>query len=156
TASGTGMATAPTDPGTYTVVADFTSTNPNYGNGESGPATFTIRAPDLAQFDGNYTGSYSGTTSINDNGTVTTTPLGPVSFQATITNGVIAITTPDGTGTGSLNAKGKVAGSLVVTIEGVKVSVQLTGKITAADASGTTGAGEWSYSANLGNGAIAK
>jgi ELWxxDGT repeat protein len=42
TVSGTGSATAPTNPGTYTVVASFTSTDANYSNGMSAPVTFTI------------------------------------------------------------------------------------------------------------------
>jgi hypothetical protein len=42
TATGTGSSTAPTDAGTYTVVASFTSGNPSYGNAQSAPLTFTI------------------------------------------------------------------------------------------------------------------
>jgi hypothetical protein len=40
-AGGTGSANAPTDAGTYTVVASFTSADPNYSNG-SAQATFSI------------------------------------------------------------------------------------------------------------------
>jgi hypothetical protein len=40
-ASGTPSAIAPTNPGTYTVVATFTSSDPNYGNGTA-QTTFTI------------------------------------------------------------------------------------------------------------------
>jgi len=43
TVKGTGSATAPTNAGTYTVVASFTSTNPNYANASSAPVTFTIK-----------------------------------------------------------------------------------------------------------------
>ena len=42
TATGTGSSTAPTNAGTYTVVASFTSSNSNYGNAKSAPLTFTI------------------------------------------------------------------------------------------------------------------
>jgi hypothetical protein len=42
TASGTGSPDAPTNAGTYTVVASFTSSDPNYTNAQSGPVTFTI------------------------------------------------------------------------------------------------------------------
>ncbi len=44
TASGNGSSTAPSSAGTYTVVADFTSTDPNYATGptDSAPVTFTI------------------------------------------------------------------------------------------------------------------
>jgi hypothetical protein len=40
--SGTGSPIAPTNPGTYTVVASFTSTDANYSNGMSAPVTFMI------------------------------------------------------------------------------------------------------------------
>jgi hypothetical protein len=42
TVNGNGSATPPTNVGTYTVVAAFSSSNPNYANTQSGPDTFTI------------------------------------------------------------------------------------------------------------------
>ena len=42
TATGTASPTAPTNAGTYTVVASFTSGDTNYSNGQSTPLTFTI------------------------------------------------------------------------------------------------------------------
>jgi hypothetical protein len=42
TVSGNSSSTAPTNAGTYTVVASFTSTNPNYGNATGAPRTFVI------------------------------------------------------------------------------------------------------------------
>ncbi|WP_010587213.1 hypothetical protein, partial [Schlesneria paludicola] len=42
TVDGTGTTTSPTNVGTYTVVATFTSSNANYGNASSAPVTFTI------------------------------------------------------------------------------------------------------------------
>jgi hypothetical protein len=61
TVSGTGSATAPTSPGTYTVVANFTSSDPNYTDAQSAPLTFTI-SPDppivgALVYAGPYTGS---------------------------------------------------------------------------------------------------
>jgi hypothetical protein len=41
-ASGTATATAPKDAGTYTVVAHWTSNNPEYASADSAPATFSI------------------------------------------------------------------------------------------------------------------
>ena len=41
-ATGMGSSVAPVDAGTYTVVADFTSSDPNYTDAESASATFTI------------------------------------------------------------------------------------------------------------------
>ena len=61
TVSGAGSATAPTNAGTYTVVATFTSTNANYSSGGSAQTTFTITpaTPTLSVTDagGAYTGS---------------------------------------------------------------------------------------------------
>ena len=42
--SGTGTTNAPTIPGTYTVVAAFTSSDPDYANSQSAPVTFSITA----------------------------------------------------------------------------------------------------------------
>ncbi|HEV3298088.1 MAG TPA: malectin domain-containing carbohydrate-binding protein [Planctomycetaceae bacterium] len=43
-ATGTGSSTAPTNAGTYTVVASFTSGNPSYSNAQNAPLTFMINA----------------------------------------------------------------------------------------------------------------
>jgi hypothetical protein len=48
TASGTGSTVAPTNSGTYTVVAAFTSSDPDYSDAQSQPATFTISAATTA------------------------------------------------------------------------------------------------------------
>ena len=60
-ASGTGTSTAPTNAGTYTVLAAFTSTNGNYANAQILPATFTIgqATPTIVATDagGTYNGS---------------------------------------------------------------------------------------------------
>jgi N-acetylneuraminic acid mutarotase len=44
---GAGTSAAPTDVGTYTVVAAFASSDPNYANAVSDPVTFTIAGPEL-------------------------------------------------------------------------------------------------------------
>ncbi len=43
---GTPFTTPPTHPGTYTVVASFTSSDPDYANGQSSPIFFTIEKPE--------------------------------------------------------------------------------------------------------------
>jgi hypothetical protein len=48
TASGTGSASAPINAGTYTVVAHWTSNNPNYVSADSAPATFVITPAPLS------------------------------------------------------------------------------------------------------------
>ena len=64
TATGTPLSGAPSEAGTYTVVATFTSTDPNYASAQSDPVTFTISPsgpvnPTVTAFDtsGNYDGS---------------------------------------------------------------------------------------------------
>jgi hypothetical protein len=59
-ATGTGSATAPSSAGTYTVVASFTSSDPNYTNAQSSPVTFAIApaAPTVTVTDAG--GTYDG------------------------------------------------------------------------------------------------
>jgi hypothetical protein len=78
--SGTGSSTAPTNPGTYTVVAAFTSNDANYRNTQSAPLTFTINPAQtnvrlgLLLLDptgsGALTDSGSGSITVNGNGAV--------------------------------------------------------------------------------------
>jgi len=60
TATGSGSTTAPTNAGTYTVVAAFTSTNANYSNARSSPVTFIVvrAAPKVTAADAG--GIYNG------------------------------------------------------------------------------------------------
>src|SRR5262249_32898746 len=60
TASGTGSAVAPTDAGTYTVVAHWTSNNSNYADADSAPASFTIDKADARIRVTSYSGTYDG------------------------------------------------------------------------------------------------
>jgi PhoPQ-activated pathogenicity-related protein len=152
--SGTGSSTAPTNAGTYTVVASFASTNPNYGNAKSAPLTFTISPPALALYNGNYTGTYTGTSIVNNNGTITTTPVAATAYTAIIEDGVITVTIPGGSGTGTVDSQGDISGSVNIQIDGVIVAVPFTGMISAVGPAGTAAAGTWQYSANLGNGIV--
>ncbi len=60
-ASGTPSATAPTNAGTYTVVATFTSSDPNYASGGTAQTTFTIKPAtpivSVADVGGTYNGN---------------------------------------------------------------------------------------------------
>ncbi|HEX4141974.1 MAG TPA: MBG domain-containing protein [Pirellulales bacterium] len=58
--SGPGSATAPTDAGTYTVVAAFTSSDPNENSTTSAPLTFTICAATPAVVASDAGGTYDG------------------------------------------------------------------------------------------------
>ncbi len=154
TVSGTGSSTAPTNAGTYTMVASFTSTNPNYGHAQSAPLTFTIAPPSLALYNGNYTGTYSGTSAVNNNGTITTTPVTATAYAAVIKDGLISVTIPGGSGTGTVDSQGDISGSVSIQIDGVTVAVPFTGTIAAVGPSGTAANGTWQYSANVGNGIV--
>jgi hypothetical protein len=86
-ASGTPSAAAPTSAGTYTVVATFTSSDPNYTGG-SAQATFTIRAATLSASGANF----SATAGAPFTGTVATVsnnvdPLGSADYTAVISWG---------------------------------------------------------------------
>jgi hypothetical protein len=153
-ASGTGSSTAPTNAGTYTVIASFTSTNANYHNAQSAPLTFTIAPPALALYNGNYTGTYIGTSVVNNNGTITSTPVATTAYTAIIKNGLIAVTIPGGSGTGTVDSQGDLSGCVNIQIDGVTVAVPFTGMISAVGASGTGATGTWKYSAHLGNGIV--
>jgi PhoPQ-activated pathogenicity-related protein len=154
TASGNGSSAAPSAAGTYTVVALFTSSNPNYTNGQSTPVTFTIALSSLSLYNGNYTGTYSGVSRVNNNGTITTTSVPATAFQAAINNGVITVTAAAGSGTGTVDSHGNIRFTFVTQIQGQAVTVVGSGAVTAVDPSGTTAAGTWRYYANLGNGII--
>jgi PhoPQ-activated pathogenicity-related protein len=154
TASGNGSSMAPSAPGAYTVVALFTSLNPNYTNGQSTPVTFTIALSSLSLYNGTYAGTYSGTSRVKNNGIITTTPVPATAFQMAINNGVIAVTAAAGTGTGTVDSQGNIRFTFVTQIQGQAVTVINSGAVTAVGPSGTTVAGTWRYWANLGNGII--
>lgn len=60
TVAGTGTTTAPTNVGTYTVVASFTSDDTNYANASSAPVTFTITKSTPTVVASNPGGTYNG------------------------------------------------------------------------------------------------
>ncbi len=154
TVSGPGSAQAPTDPGTYTVVASFTSAGINYSNAQSNPVTFTIAFSNLSLYDGSYTGSYSGTSVVNNQGVITATPVPDTALQASIATGVLLINTPQGNGSGTVNSKGYITGITTIQAEGIPIPVRFTGQVTVVDGSGTSATGVWTYSKNLGNGIV--
>ena len=88
--------------------------------------------PSLRDYDGSYTGLYTGTAS---NGVVTLPVNG--TFQFTLNNGVITLTAPT-TGTGTLQLNGDA--SFTVSSE-IIPSLTLTGTITKGVDGGVTGSG---------------
>ncbi len=98
TASGTASTTAPTNAGTYTVVAAFTSTNSNYVTGptDSGPVTFTIgqATPTVVATDAS--GTYNGNPFP---ATATATGIGGAAVSGTFAFTYYVGTTASGTGT---------------------------------------------------------
>ena len=98
TVNGTGTSTAPTNAGTYTVVASFVSSDVNYGNATSSPVTFTIApvtpTPTVAALDvGGVFNNKPFTATATVTGIGNVTPVGTTTF--TYYNG----STVNGTGT---------------------------------------------------------
>ena len=60
TVSGNGSSTAPTNAGTYTVVASFTSDDPDYSNASRAPVTFAIATATPTVVAVNNGGTYNG------------------------------------------------------------------------------------------------
>jgi PKD domain/MBG domain len=103
TASGTASTTAPTNAGTYTVVAAFTSTNSNYVTGPtgSGPVTFTIgqATPTVVATDAG--GTYNGNPFP---ATASATGVGGAAVSGTFAFTYYVGTTASGTGTSTAPA----------------------------------------------------
>jgi hypothetical protein len=100
-ASGTPLAAAPTNAGTYTVVATFTSSDPNYTGG-SAQTTFTISTATLSASGANF----SATAGAPFTGTVATIsnnvdPLGSAAYTAVISWGDGSTSSGVISGTGS-------------------------------------------------------
>jgi hypothetical protein len=109
----------------------------------------------LAILNGNFTGTYKGSVTVNNNGTKTTTPVTSTAFQMTINNGAINFTTPSGDGTGTVDIGRNITGTVNVPNNGGIVPVSVIGKITNVNAIQTAGSGTWSFSVNLGGGVTA-
>lgn len=155
TANGTGSTTAPSTPGVYTVVGSFTSSDPNYGDATSDPVTFIVSPPNVSRFDANMSGTYNGTNFVSINGNVTSSAAGPTSYTATIHNGAVTGNIAGaGPAYGTVDANGNITGFVNMQVNGVTVPVQFSGTVSAANASGTTALGTWTYSQNLGGGVI--
>jgi hypothetical protein len=112
----------------------------------------TLLSASLSLFNGSYAGTFHGTETVNNNGQTTKSTVTATAFQATMTNGVVALSFNGGTGSGIVNSNGQISGTVNTTVDGQAVPVSFTGSVTAANNSTTKIAGAWSYSANLGNG----
>ena len=92
---------------------------------------------------------------VNNNGTVTKTPVTSTAFTMAINNGAINFTTPVGNGTGTVDVNRNIVGTVSAPYQNQTVSVSLAGKITNVNAIRTAGNGSWSFSVNLGGGVTA-
>src|SRR5207248_2987104 len=85
--------TAPSSPGSYTVVAPYTSTNPNYTNANSPAAAFSLRTAKLTVVATDAGGSYTANpfpasatvTGVPADGTLATSPSSTITFTYTNT-----------------------------------------------------------------------
>jgi hypothetical protein len=129
----------------------------NLGGGvtETGKGIWTIQSVLIA--DGAYSGSFTGSTVLNDNGVITTTPVGDevsdLSISLTISNGTVTLSAPGvpASGTGTIDQNGNITGSTSFTVNGVTVTGQFAGTVVLTP-NGNVITGTWSFSVDLGNG----
>src|SRR5580704_8884469 len=109
----------------------------------------------LAILNGNFTGTYKGSVTVNNNGTKTTTAVASTAFQMTINNGAITFTTPVGNGTGTVDISRNITGTVNAPFQGGNVPISVAGQIANINAIQTAGKGTWGFSVNLGGGVTA-
>ena len=109
----------------------------------------------LAILNGNFTGTYSGKITVNNNGTKTTSTVASTAFTMAINNGAITFTTPVGNGTGTVDINRNIVGTVQAPYQNTTVSVSVAGLVTNLTAVQTTAKGTWSFSVDLGGGVTA-
>jgi hypothetical protein len=109
----------------------------------------------LAILNGNFSGTYSGRVTVNNNGTKTTSNVSSTAFTMTVNNGAINFTSPVGTGTGTVDNSRNIVGTLDAPFQGDTVPISVSGKMTNVNANQTFGTGTWTFSVNLGGGVTA-
>ncbi len=114
-----------------------------------------LSAATLAILNGNFTGTYSGSVTVNNNGSITKTPVTSTAFTMTTNNGAITFSTPVGNGTGTVDINRNIVGTVNAQYQNQTVPIALSGKITNVNAIRTAGNGSWSFSVNLGGGVTA-
>jgi hypothetical protein len=131
------------------------SANLGGGETETGSGTWTIQSVLIA--DGAYSGSFNGSTVLNNNGVITTTPIpnevSNLSVSLTISNGTVTLSAPGvpATGTGTIDQNGNITGATSFTVDGVAVTGQFLGTVVLTPY-GNVITGTWTFSANLGGG----
>ncbi len=109
----------------------------------------------LAILNGNFTGAYSGSVTVNNNGSITKTPVTATAFTMTTNNGAITFASPVGNGTGTVDINRNIVGTVNAPYQSQTVPISLSGKITNVNAIQTAASGNWSFSVNLGGGVTA-
>jgi hypothetical protein len=109
----------------------------------------------LAILNGNFTGTYSGSVTVNNNGSVTKTPVTATAFTMTTNNGAVTFTSPVGNGTGTVDINRNIVGTVSAPYQSQTVPISLAGKITNVNALQTAASGSWTFSVNLGGGVTA-
>lgn len=92
---------------------------------------------------------------VNNNGSITKTPVTSTAFTMTTNNGAITFSTPVGNGTGTVDINRNIVGTVNAQYQNQTVPIALSGKITNVNAIRTAGNGSWSFSVNLGGGVTA-
>ena len=109
----------------------------------------------LAILNGNFTGTYSGTVTVNHNGSIIKTPVTSTAFTMTTNNGAIDFTTLVGSGTGTVDVNRNIVGTVNGQYQNQIVPISVSGEITNVNAIQTAAFGSWNFSVNLGGGVTA-
>jgi hypothetical protein len=99
----------------------------------------------LAILDGNFTGTFKGSVTINNNGTNTTTAVTPTPFQMGINDGSVVIITPRSNGSGTVGINRQIDAIVNVNYYGTPVPVEFSGNITNVNAIQTYATGTWNF-----------
>ena len=108
----------------------------------------------LAILNGNFTGTYSGTVIVNNNGSITKTPVTSTAFTMTTNNGAINFTSPVGNGTGTVDINRNIVGTVTANTR-TRLFRSRVGKNHQRQRDSTAAFGSWSFSVNLGGGVTA-
>jgi hypothetical protein len=92
---------------------------------------------------------------VNNNGSITKTPVTATAFTMTTNNGVINFTSPVGNGTGTVDVNRNIVGTVNAQYQSQTVPISVAGKITNVNAIQTAASGSWTFSVNLGGGVTA-
>jgi hypothetical protein len=135
----------------------------NLGGGSTETGSGTWSAQSVVSYNGSFAGQFSGTETVDDNGSSTTHAIGPPYIanndtSGTISNGTLNLTIPAvagpgsggvATATGTVDANGNITGTVSLIIPnsgGVVATALFTGTVTQTPSGGLLISGTWTFS----------